>query len=463
MFKTHTLLLTTLFAALLAIAGCSSSASMGDEREDFPTIIGPWPEGNPATFHVDLGTTLKLSVLYTPSATSTAVWYLDDTEKARGKEFTYTPDAAGEHSLRLDVSNRSGRAVKEAVVLVTDPLDKPLFDIHRGVNIGNWLSQSSKRGTDRDNAIKKSHIEKIAAMGFDHIRLPVDEEQLFTAAGELDPECLALVKRTVDYCEAAGLRVLLDLHIIRSHHFNEKETNTLWTDAAEQEHLLDMWKKIDGAMKGYSPDHLAYEFLNEPVAPTPEVWNELYNRFIAQIRETDKDRVLVIEANRWGGYKYVSKMDLPGGDPNLMIQMHFYEPHLMTAYKASWNKFANLNLDLTYPGKLFPDAQYNALSDEDKTLVQPYYRNYDKSVIENWWKDAITFSRKKGIRLHLGEFGCLSNCGKVNRNNWVQDVTDLCRQYGIAYSWWEFNHSYGFADKDGNVTQQDILTILMKK
>ena len=30
----------------------------------------------------------------------------------------------------------------------------------------------------------------------------------------------------------------------------------------------------------------------------------------------------------------------------------------------------------------------------------------------------------------------------------------------MPYSYWEFNHSYGFADKDGNVTAPDILSIL---
>ena len=172
--------------------------------------------------------------------------------------------------------------------------------------------------------------------------------------------------------------------------------------------------------------------------------------------------MLVIEANRWGGYKYVSKLDIPADDPNLMLQMHFYEPHLMTAYQASWNKFANLNFatPMTYPGKLISDAQFNALTDEEKDLCRNYYRNYDKQVFAGWWKDAIDFAKKKGLRLLLGEFGCLPNCGIANRNAWLSDVVALCKENGMPYSYWEFNHSYGFADKDGNVTAPDILSIL---
>lgn len=462
MERIHHLFATLLVFAALVLTGCHPGKDGPDrKREDFPEIIGPWPEGDPATFRVNLGETLRISVIYTPSRTAKAVWLVDGKEICQGKDFSFTPENDGEYKLQLQVSTRSGRVDKNARIIVFPEHAPVVFDIRKGVNIGNWISQSSKRGTDRDNAIKESHIRKIAQMGFDHIRLPVDEEQLFDAEGNLDRECLALVKRTVDYCQRNGLRVLLDLHIIRSHHFNEK-VNPLWTDPAEQAHFLDMWKKIDGEMSSYPADLLAYEPLNEPVADDPAPWNTLFNRFIRQIRETDKERVLVIEANRWGGYKYVGRLDIPADDPNLMLQMHFYEPHLMTAYQASWNKFADLDFatPMKYPGKLISDAQYQALTDEEKALVQPYYKTYDKSVFAGWWKDAVDFARKKGLRLYLGEFGCLPNCGNDNKEAWVRDIVDLCKENDIAYSWWEFNHSYGFADKDGNVTAPEIVAIL---
>lgn len=455
------LLLASLSAILAAAAGCGRApAETGGGSDEIPVIIGPWPDGSPAVYKVSVGETLKISVMYTPAKTARAIWYLDGNEVIRGNEFSYTPDAIGEHTLKLVVSTMAGVDYREARIIVRDP-SFAVWAIEKGVNIGNWLSQSSKRGTDRDKAIMQSHIKKIAAMGFDHIRLPVDEEQLFNEDGSMNRECLALVKRTIDYCRQEKLRVLFDLHIIRSHHFNDK-VNPLWTDAAEQQHFLDMWKLIDAELSSYPADLVAYEPLNEPVADDPSPWNSLFNRFIRQIRENDKNRILVIEANRWGGYKYVSKLDIPDDDPNLILQMHFYEPHLMTAYQASWNKFANLNLaSLKYPGKLFSDADYNALSDSDKDLVRPYYSTYDKEKFAGWWKDAIDFAKKKGLRLYLGEFGCLPYCGKANREAWLSDIVALCRENDIAYSYWEFNHSYGFADADGNVTNPDLLSILI--
>ena len=48
------------------------------------------------------------------------------------------------------------------------------FSIKRGVNIGNWLSQSELRGAQRSSIFTRSDVEKLSSYGFDHLRLPVD-------------------------------------------------------------------------------------------------------------------------------------------------------------------------------------------------------------------------------------------------------------------------------------------------
>ena len=61
------------------------------------------------------------------------------------------------------------------------------FDIRRGVNVGGWLSQSRRRGQERREYFKRDDARKIADLGLDHIRLPVDEEQLGTKACAAKP------------------------------------------------------------------------------------------------------------------------------------------------------------------------------------------------------------------------------------------------------------------------------------
>ena len=70
----------------------------------------------------------------------------------------------------------------------------------------------------------------MAKLGFDHLRLPVDEEQLFDEAGQPLADGFALLDAALDWCAENRLRAIVDLHILRSHHFNEGE-QPLWTDA----------------------------------------------------------------------------------------------------------------------------------------------------------------------------------------------------------------------------------------
>ena len=111
-----------------------------------------------------------------------------------------------------------------------------MFVIKRGTNIAHWLSQSDKRGEERAQFFTKKDIDFIKSAGFDHIRLPVDEEQLWDSSEKREEEAFRLLNDCMTWVHDAGLRVVLDLHIIRSHYFNAQE-NPLWTKKEEQDKL----------------------------------------------------------------------------------------------------------------------------------------------------------------------------------------------------------------------------------
>ncbi len=341
------------------------------------------------------------------------------------------------------------------------------FSIKRGVNIGNWLSQSDLRGAQRTKIFTQADVEKLASYGFDHLRLPVDEEQLFGEDGTIDKETMNLVHNVIGWCKNNNMKVIFDLHIIRSHNFGN-DNNPLWAeDDKERDKLMDMWKKIDNELKQYPPQLVAYELLNEPIAPDYSQWNSLVSRFIAQIRETDSRRVLVIEANSWGNVGNINLLNIPANEQNMILEFHFYEPYLLTHYQASWTDFKDFKQPgdkLHYPGELVPKEFYDALTPDEQKLVDPYKHTYSKETIQQDWQKAIDFAKEKGLKLYCGEFGCLPNCGQTNRLAWTEDIVDLCLKNDIAYSYWEYNNIFGFADRNqGNiVTNQELLDCLTK-
>lgn len=342
-------------------------------------------------------------------------------------------------------------------------VDKPTsFEINKGVNIGNWLSGSPLRGERRAKMFTMDNIKKIASYGFDHLRIPVDEEHLLNDSGELDKETLAHIHETITHCKKNGMKIILDVHTTRSHTFKSTE-NILWVSKDAQNRLVRIWQLIMDEFEKYSEHLVAYELLNEPTAPNDEQWNHLANQLIKTIRKVNKERVIVLGSNRWNYVGKIEKLNIPNDDPNIILSFHFYEPLLLTHFEASFNKFANLKMPqkVMYPGKLFSDSVYNNLSENDKELVKPYRREYNKRYFLKQWKPAIDFAARKGLRLYLGEFGCLPNCGEQSRLAWLKDVVSLCHEYGIAYSLWEYNNVFGFAERGtGKVKNYEMLKIL---
>lgn len=352
------------------------------------------------------------------------------------------------------------------MVALTGCKDKATeFKISRGVNIGNWLSQSWMMGEQREKIFTEEDIELLAANGFDHIRLPVDEAQLFNTDMTLNESTVELIHRTVDRCVEHGLNVIFDLHILRSFNFLDNDA-PLWKSKEEQDKLVDMWRDIQGILRDYPVTSVAYEILNEAVAPTDGQWSDLMLRVVSMVRETEKDRVIVLGANMQNQVGHVKNIKVPEGDRNILLSFHFYEPLLITHYQASWTQLRNLHFigSMHYPGQLIPDDVYAALNDEEKTVVEPYNHFYDKEWMRQMWQEAVDYAKTKGIGLYLGEFGCLVNCGEEVRLAWFKDVVDLCRELGIPYTMWEYNSQFGFADRvnKGVITNRPLMEVLVK-
>ena len=108
------------------------------------------------------------------------------------------------------------------------------FEVFRGTNIAHWLSQNNRRGLEREQFLTQADIETIEAMEFDHVRLPIDEEQMWDENGNRHTDAFQLMEKCINWCLEYDLRVIIDLHILRSHHFNAEE-KPLWIDPAEQE------------------------------------------------------------------------------------------------------------------------------------------------------------------------------------------------------------------------------------
>lgn len=325
---------------------------------------------------------------------------------------------------------------------------KTPFVINKGVNIAHWTSQSDARGEEREKFFVEREVQQLARWGFDHIRLPVGEEQILRPDGTLDDETMTLIENAIGWCKKYGMRIIFDLHNVSSHHFNE-ENNTLWTSEEAQRKLCDTWRMIADRLDKYPETLLAFELLNEPVADDNADWNKVLDKLLPAVRAKNKKRVILVASNKWNSIDNIPYVRIPDNDPNIMLTFHFYEPMVLTHYRASWSALKHLDLEhgVKYPGQPVLPQDTLALSERGREVARWWVSQYyDKEWMRKRWKKAVDYAREKGLRLYLGEFGCLPTVEEQQRMAWINDVISLCNELGIPRAHWEYKSGFGFAD-----------------
>jgi len=325
---------------------------------------------------------------------------------------------------------------------------KNSFEIKNGVNISHWLSQSEQRGERRKAYFTRSDVEYIAGLGYDHIRIPIDEVQMFTEDGQKEPEAFGLLHNALGWCEEFNLRAVVDLHILRSHHFNENE-KPLFTDVKAQEQFYECWRKISEELKNYSVDKIAYEPMNEPVADDPETWNVILNRCVEVIRKLEPKRTIIMGSNRWQSFSTVKDLRVPENDPNIMISFHYYEPFLLTHFQASWTYISDIRVPVHYPGQLIAEADL----DSAKNHARAGQMIYNIDVIEGNFMQVIEAAKKHDLKIYCGEYGCINVAPHVDKIRWYKDLCTLFERHGIARANWDYKGGFGIIRRDEPQTE----------
>ena len=336
------------------------------------------------------------------------------------------------------------------------------FKIKRGVNVSHWLSQSKKRGEERKNYITKADFDTIASVGFDHVRIPIDEEQMWNEKGNKEKEAFGLLHNAIKWALAANLRVIVDLHIIRSHYFLA-ENNPLWTDPAEQEKLIYLWQQLSEELKKYPINMVAYEILNEVVAEDPDDWNNLISKAIAKIRLNEPERTIVVGSNQWQIASTFPDLEIPEGDTNIILSFHFYNPIALTHHMAPWSVVGEYKGDVNYPGQILDTTHYKELSAEAVTAMREHANGYfTKDTLAKIMSPAIEIAKEKKLPLYCGEFGIYPTIPEEIALRWYKDVCDIFNSNNIAYSHWCYKGDFPIVDENSKPNKK-LVSVLTSR
>ena len=342
------------------------------------------------------------------------------------------------------------------------------FRIKRGTNLSHWLSQSEERGEARRTHIQEDDFARLDSLGFDFVRIPIDEVQFWDEEGNKLPEAWQMLTQALDWSVKHHLRAIVDLHIIRSHYFNavnegQEDANTLFTSEKAQQDLINLWYHLAEALKGYSNDSVAYEFMNEPVAPEHEQWNQLVAKVHAALRKVEPKRTLVIGSNLWQGYQTIKYLRVPENDKNIVLSFHYYNPMILTHYGAWWTPIGKYKGKVNYPGILVSKEDYEAAPDSLKPELEPYLtQEYNIDKIRADFKDAIEAAKKYNLQLFCGEWGVYEPVDRNLAYAWTKDMLKVFDEFNIAWTTWCYDADFGFWDqKKHDFKDKPLVDLLM--
>jgi endoglucanase len=220
-------------------------------------------------------------------------------------------------------------------MLIVDGNGNPLR--LRGVNLGgwqNWEGWDFIRGSDisenkidaglaglvgqdavdafhermYENFVAEADLRAIASYGFNSIRLPVNyaileddaRPYLYKESG------WALIDRALDWCEAYGQYVILDMHSAPGGQSGLPPSNPspgepkLWTSEENVKRTIALWQAI---AKRYKDRTIiaGYDLLNEPLPPKENQLVGLYQWLVPAIRQIDRYHMLIIEGTAFSG------------------------------------------------------------------------------------------------------------------------------------------------------------------
>lgn len=380
--------------------------------------------------------------------------------------------AAGGHSAQRSYSTKCGLTALAVFLLFATTACQPKennFKVHRGTNLSHWLSQSEVRGEERAKHIQEDDMARLESLGFDFVRIPIDEVQMWDEDGNKLPEAWNLLTNGIDLAIKHHLRVVVDLHIIRSHYFNAENedgqsANTLFTSEKSQQQLIDMWYQLSEVLRHYSVDSVAYEFMNEPVAPEHEQWNQLIAKVHNALRTIEPQRTLVIGSNLWQGVGTFQYLKVPENDKNIILSFHFYEPMVLTHYNTWWNPIRFYTGDVHYPGQLISDKDWNACPDKVKAIVADYHQEWNEEVLYQRMKQAIDVADSLGLQLFCGEWGVYENVDREWAYAWTRDMIKVFNRFNVAWCTWCYDADFGFYDQSKeDYKDRELINILMEK
>jgi endoglucanase len=338
-----------------------------------------------------------------------------------------------------------------------------LAHLRHGINTSEWFAQVyDRKGYTKEQFeswTTSNDIALIKSMGFDHVRLSVNPEPMFTnnRPAEIPAQYLGYLDAAVKMILDQGLAVVIDLHPESA--FKAR----LAKEDPFVQQLGDFWRALAKHYSTWDSERLFLEILNEPEETDRYRWYGIQSKLASAMREGAPRHTIVASGARWSDDDELVFLE-PLRDGNVIYNFHFYEPHLFTHQGATWGTyFWHWVKGLPYPSS--PDSVARAAAavpdPVDRLAVVRYgYDHWDAARIEGEIAQAADWAKARGVAVVCNEFGVYRAYAEPrDRAAWIRDVRIALERHGIGWAMWDYSGSFGVVTKEEGRAAPDELTL----
>jgi len=341
-----------------------------------------------------------------------------------------TPDPASMTSMFLHLQRDKAELDAALAYKVDIPAQSALaFERNRrlgaGINLNAVVDGNKHPGFERDAPLPDEEIASIAKVGFQSVRLDVcwAKHASFQYPYTIDPAFFDKVDHIVDECLKNGLAVSIDQHYYPYINMEQKDKNISPEDNYKR--LECLWDQISRHYRDYPDDMLFFDLLNEPnLSMGADRWNELIATLIKTIRKTNPGRTLIVSTPNLGQHWTINCLELPEDEWNLIVEFHYYLPHLFTHQGMSY----------AMAGQIHGVDWMGTEADMAPIL-------HDLDYCKRW-------SDTHGRPLNMGEYGVVNTADEASRARYIGFLLNAAKERGFSSHLWGYREPFMIRNQD---------------
>lgn len=383
------------------------------------------------------------------------------------------------------------------------------FTMKRGVNLDIWTTWPDEaRWGDSDallpfpewrKSLSEADLKALRDDGFDFVRMPVDPSVFLSdKPSGLRGQLFDSVVESVRLVNAAGLKVIVDLHLIPAGGNRKIGMAQVMDDPALFDRYVELVRLMASALSRQDPELVALEVMNEPIVDcdeaSPKLWPQRLGRLFAAARASATKLTLVLSGSCWAGAEGLAAMNPQAiADDNVIWTFHSYQPFLLTHQGATWaGDFIPYVTGLPYPPHSVPRAELDAALEKVRERIRteaPYLRRsgmlayLDEQIasmdtkeeldalLDAPFRQVADWAKANAVSpkdIFLGEFGMIrQEYGNPHvmpgawRAAYVADMIARAEAHGFAWSIWGHGGAFGIVEEfDGRKAEKDVLEVV---